>query len=61
MTGAISGMGNPFLIGEAMRGGYGAADILNGCTIAVDKGEIAVTCEFCSTTYRFEASEVLAD
>ena len=23
-------------------------------------GEIAVTCEFCSTTYRFEASEVLA-
>ncbi len=42
MTGAVSGMGNPFLIGEAMRGGYGAADILNGCTIAVDKGEIAV-------------------
>jgi branched-chain amino acid transport system ATP-binding protein len=31
-----------FLIGEAMTGGYGAADILNGCTIAVDKGEIAV-------------------
>lgn len=35
-------MTNPFLIGEAMRGGYGAADILNGCTIAVEKGEIAV-------------------
>ena len=26
---------------------------------ADDKGEIAVTCEFCSTTYRFEAAEVL--
>ncbi len=32
----------PFLIGEEMRGGYGAADILNGCTIAVEKGGIAV-------------------
>ncbi|SMH53845.1 amino acid/amide ABC transporter ATP-binding protein 2, HAAT family [Mesorhizobium australicum] len=32
----------PFLIGEAMVGGYGGADILNGCTIAVEKGEIAV-------------------
>lgn len=32
----------PFLIGEAMTGGYGAADILHDCTIAVDKGEIAV-------------------
>jgi len=31
-----------FLIGEAMTGGYGGADILHGCTIAVDKGEIAV-------------------
>ncbi|WP_180682368.1 ABC transporter ATP-binding protein [Tepidicella baoligensis] len=31
-----------FLIGERMTGGYGGADILNGCTIAVDKGEIAV-------------------
>lgn len=31
-----------FLIGEHMTGGYGAADILNDCTIAVDKGEIAV-------------------
>lgn len=31
-----------FLIGETMRGGYSGADILNGCTIAVDKGEIAV-------------------
>ena len=25
-----------------MTGGYGGADILHGCTIAVDKGEIAV-------------------
>jgi len=32
----------PFLIGEAMTGGYGGADILHGCTIAVDKGQIAV-------------------
>ena len=31
-----------FLIGESMTGGYGAADILNGCTIAVERGEIAV-------------------
>ena len=33
----------PFLIGDAMTGGYGSgADILHGCTIAVNKGEIAV-------------------
>ncbi len=31
-----------FLIGENMTGGYGGADILKGCTISVDKGEIAV-------------------
>lgn len=31
-----------FLIGDAMTGGYGAADILHGCTISVEKGEIAV-------------------
>lgn len=31
-----------FLIGENMTGGYGGADILNGCTIDVDEGEIAV-------------------
>ncbi len=31
-----------YLTGENMRGGYGAADILRGCAIAVDKGEIAV-------------------
>ncbi len=30
------------LIGEAMTGGYGGADILHSCTIAVDKGQIAV-------------------
>ncbi|SEM86275.1 amino acid/amide ABC transporter ATP-binding protein 2, HAAT family [Pseudorhodobacter antarcticus] len=35
-------MGQPFLIGDQMTGGYGAADILHGCTIAVEKGEIAV-------------------
>lgn len=34
--------GDPFLIGDAMRGGYGKADILNGCTLAVEKGQIAV-------------------
>ncbi len=31
-----------FLIGEAMTGGYGGADILTNCTIGVEKGEIAV-------------------
>jgi branched-chain amino acid transport system ATP-binding protein len=31
-----------FLTGENMTGGYGAADILHDCTIAVEKGEIAV-------------------
>lgn len=31
-----------FLVGENMVGGYGGADILNGCTISVDRGEIAV-------------------
>ena len=31
-----------YLIGENMWGGYGGADILHGCTIGVDKGEIAV-------------------
>ncbi len=31
-----------FLIGENMTGGYGAADILHSCTIAVDLGEIVV-------------------
>ena len=33
----------PYLIGEAMTGGYGTgADILHECTIAVNEGEIAV-------------------
>jgi len=33
----------PFLIGENMTGGYGTgADILHSCTLAVEKGEIAV-------------------
>jgi len=31
-----------YLIGENMTGGYGGADILHDCTIAADKGEIAV-------------------
>ncbi|MBX2868790.1 MAG: ABC transporter ATP-binding protein [Acidiferrobacterales bacterium] len=31
-----------YLIGENLRGGYGGADILKGCTVGVDKGEIAV-------------------
>jgi len=36
-------MGEPFLIGESMTGGYGrGADILHDCTVAVEKGEIAV-------------------
>lgn len=35
-------MPDPYLIGEAMTGGYGGADILHGCTIAVEKGQIAV-------------------
>ena len=36
-------MSEPFLIGDAMTGGYGmGADILHACTIAVDKGQIAV-------------------
>ena len=33
----------PFLIGDAMSGGYGTGgDILHECTIAVEKGQIAV-------------------
>jgi branched-chain amino acid transport system ATP-binding protein len=35
-------MTEPFLIGDGMTGGYGAADILHGCTLAVNKGQIAV-------------------
>ena len=31
-----------YLVGKAMTGGYGDADILHDCTIGVDKGEIAV-------------------
>ncbi|WP_172295052.1 ABC transporter ATP-binding protein [Pseudoruegeria sp. HB172150] len=35
--------GEPFLIGDAMTGGYGGgANILHDCTIAVEKGQIAV-------------------
>ena len=32
----------PYLIGENMTGGYGGADILKGCTIGVEQGEVAV-------------------
>jgi branched-chain amino acid transport system ATP-binding protein len=36
-------MSAPFLIGDGMTGGYGkGANILNNCTVAVDKGQIAV-------------------
>ena len=36
-------MAEPFLIGDAMTGGYGAGpDILHSCTIAVAAGQIAV-------------------
>jgi branched-chain amino acid transport system ATP-binding protein len=35
-------MAEPFLIGEDMTGGYGPVDILHRCTIAVEKGQIAV-------------------
>ena len=31
-----------YLAGDDMRGGYGGADILRGCTLSVDKGEIVV-------------------
>lgn len=38
-----SGQSEPYLIGDTMTGGYGrGADILHGCTIAVDEGQIAV-------------------
>jgi branched-chain amino acid transport system ATP-binding protein len=32
----------PFLIGDAMTGGYGATNILEKCSISVDRGQIAV-------------------
>ena len=35
-------MAEPFLIGEGMTGGYGGADILHGCTLSVERGQIAV-------------------
>jgi branched-chain amino acid transport system ATP-binding protein len=40
---AVPAPGGPFLIGEAMTGGYDKGpDILHDCTIAVNPGEIAV-------------------
>lgn len=35
-------MNDPYLIGDAMTGGYGSVVILHACTIAVEKGQIAV-------------------
>ncbi|WP_312526109.1 ABC transporter ATP-binding protein [Paracoccus sp. (in: a-proteobacteria)] len=35
-------MSLPYLSATNMRGGYGKADILNDCTITVEKGQIAV-------------------
>lgn len=35
-------MSEAFLIGDGMTGGYGSVDILHDCTIAVERGEIAV-------------------
>ena len=36
-------MSEPYLVGEAMTGGYGnGPDILHDCTVSVEPGEIAV-------------------
>ena len=36
-------MSDPYLIGESMTGGYGGGgDILHGCTVAAERGEISV-------------------
>ncbi|WP_095589656.1 ABC transporter ATP-binding protein [Actibacterium ureilyticum] len=35
-------MTEPFLTAENMTGGYGGADILHGCTLTVERGQIAV-------------------
>lgn len=35
-------MTQPYLSATGMRGGYGKADILNGCDLTVDRGQIAV-------------------
>ena len=35
-------MTQPYLSATGMRGGYGKADILHGCELKVDKGQIAV-------------------
>lgn len=35
-------MSEPFLNATDMTGGYGAADILHGCTLTVERGEVAV-------------------
>ena len=31
-----------YLVADQLRGGYGGSDILNGCSLSVDKGEVAV-------------------
>lgn len=35
-------MAEPYLSATDMRGGYGKADILNGCALTVERGQIAV-------------------
>ena len=43
-TRPVPAVSHSFLVGEGMVGGYGkGANILNGCTIAADKGQIAVS------------------
>jgi molecular chaperone Hsp33 len=44
---------------EKLKGVLAALSAEEIAHTADEKGEIAVTCEFCSTTYRFEAAEVL--
>jgi branched-chain amino acid transport system ATP-binding protein len=39
---AVDAPGGPFLSATGMTGGYGGADILHGCSISVEAGEIAV-------------------
>ena len=41
-TGGAHQSGEAYLIGDTMTGGYGAADILHGCSLSVDRGQIAV-------------------
>ena len=38
MPASLTAGASPFLVGASMTGGYGGADLLNGCSIAVEKG-----------------------